>query len=121
MRGVTAASGDEVTCMVDVDNGIVRFYKNGIDQGIAYENESAIRGKTIVPAVCLGSNEGGKPVTISLIQPPSIEELATLDSMPAAAAPVSEWSSEDKRSTIYLSGSVNGLTAECIISCCCRW
>lgn len=96
--------GDEITCMVDVDNGIIRFYKNGVDQGIAYENESGIRGQNIVPAVCLGSNEGGKPVTLSLIQPPSVEELATSDPAVSSAIAVTEWNAEEKRSTIFLSG-----------------
>ena len=49
--GLPYTTGDVVDMTVDVDKGVLSFAKNGVDQGVAYND---IKGQPVIPAVCLG-------------------------------------------------------------------
>jgi hypothetical protein len=76
------AAGDTIGAEADLVEGIIRFWKNGNLLGTAFFNllqptevagaEAAGGAKkqplTLVPAVCLGSNAGGKPSSATLVE-----------------------------------------------------
>lgn len=59
-------TGDTVSVEADMDAGTLRFIKNGVDLGVAFHD---LRGSTVVPAVCLGSNAGGNLTRVRLVTP----------------------------------------------------
>lgn len=52
--GEPYGTGDRVGIFLDMDAGILRFTKNGRDQGVAYEGEGAFKDKEVHAAVCIG-------------------------------------------------------------------
>jgi len=50
--GSPFGTGDVITVVLDMDDGWVRFIKNGVDEGVAFS--TGIKGRTILPAVCVG-------------------------------------------------------------------
>ena len=73
--GSPMVTGDIIMCDADVSRGTVRFYRNGMDQGIAFD--VGIKGRKLLPVVCLGSNNGGKLTRVELQNPVPM----TFDSM----------------------------------------
>lgn len=65
--GSCMMTGDIVTCDADLEKGTIRFYRNGIDQGIAFD--AGIQGESLFPVVCLGSNQGGRLTKVQLVNP----------------------------------------------------
>jgi serine/threonine protein kinase len=65
-------TGDIVTAEVDLDEDCMRFYLNGHDQGIAFAG--GFRERTVVPAVVLGSSEGGNYTQLQ-VAPPAVTRL----------------------------------------------
>ena len=65
--GSPMVTGDVITCDADLTRGHVRFYRNGMDQGIAFD--AGIMGRRMLPVVCLGSNNGGKLTRVELLNP----------------------------------------------------
>lgn len=66
---------DIIGCEADLIEGIIRFWKNGSLLGTAFRDLNSLpenqpekgRPLTLVPAVCLGSNSGGKPSVARLV------------------------------------------------------
>jgi hypothetical protein len=48
----------------------LRYLRNGVDLGTAFTGVGPEVGGTLVPAVCLGSTAGGRPVRVTLVPPP---------------------------------------------------
>jgi len=65
--GSPMVTGDVITCDADLSRGVVRFYRNGMDQGVAFD--AGIMGRRMLPVVCLGSNNGGKLTRVELLNP----------------------------------------------------
>ncbi len=65
--GSPMVTGDVITCDADLSKGVVRFYRNGMDQGVAFD--AGIMGRRMLPVVCLGSNNGGKLTKVELLNP----------------------------------------------------
>lgn len=65
--GSAMVTGDIIQVETDMDNGTIRFYRNGVDQGVAFD--SGIKGEKLFPVVCLGSNKGGKLTRVQLVNP----------------------------------------------------
>ncbi len=61
------SSGDVIGCEADMSEGVIRFWKNGINLGAAFTDLSG-RGLTLVPAICIGSNNGSKNATVTLVE-----------------------------------------------------
>lgn len=68
--GPKFGSGDIITVDCDVTRGTLQFFLNGECLGLAPVTES-IRGRRIVPGVCIGSNHAGRYSAVSLC-PPSV-------------------------------------------------
>ena len=47
--------------------GTVRFWKNGVDLGVAFTGLDK-RNLNLVPAICIGSNSGGKPAEVTFVE-----------------------------------------------------
>jgi len=62
--------GDTVGCEADMTEGVIRFWKNGTRLGAAFTNLLG-RGLALVPAVCIGSNSGGKDSAVRIVEFPS--------------------------------------------------
>lgn len=60
-------TGDVITAEVDMDNETMRYYLNGKDQGS--NKVEGIKNLTLVPAVVLGSSEGGHYSKLSVCLP----------------------------------------------------
>jgi len=58
-----------VSCTLDMDECTLSFAVNGEDQGIAYRAADGIGSCPLVPAVCLGSTDGGKSARVSVLLP----------------------------------------------------
>jgi len=71
--GAAFKTGDVVSAEVDFDEDVIRFYVNGKDQGNAFEG-AALRDRMLVPAVVLGSSDGGHLTQLQLV-PPSVTRL----------------------------------------------
>nr|XP_006822492.1 PREDICTED: E3 ubiquitin-protein ligase RNF123-like [Saccoglossus kowalevskii] len=50
-------TGDVVSCMIDADNGIISFARNGKNLGVAYDNVKLGQGYAYFPAISLSFNE----------------------------------------------------------------
>lgn len=87
LYGKPFRSGDVIGVEVDLDEGTLRFAKNGEDQGIAFSGLRA--GVSYVPAVCAGGAPEGHNHSLSV-------ELSTIY-LPADAARKAEVSAGDKR------------------------
>jgi hypothetical protein len=59
--------GDTVTVEIDMDRDSLRFWNNGVCLGVAWFG--VFSGRFIVPAVALGSAEGGAPVRLRVACP----------------------------------------------------
>lgn len=46
--------GDVIGCEADLTDGVVRFWKNGANLGVAFTGLAG-RGYTLVPSICIGS------------------------------------------------------------------
>ncbi len=65
------AANDVIGAEADLNEGIIRFWKNGVLLGTAFNSIFATdRTLTLVPAVCLGSNTGGKASSATLVDFP---------------------------------------------------
>ena len=71
-------AGDRVCMVYNRVEGTVRFYKNNEDQGMAFSE--GLKGKRLMPAVVMGSSNGGKVTTVTLS--------SSLDVVPPEARPV---------------------------------
>ena len=60
-------SGDVVGCEADLSEGTIRFWKNGVHLGVAFTGLEN-RGLTLVPAICIGSNSGGKQAEVTFVE-----------------------------------------------------
>ena len=61
--------GDVIGAEADMGEGIIRFWKNGNLLGTAFQGLGlSDRRLTLVPAVCLGSNTGGKASSATLVE-----------------------------------------------------
>jgi hypothetical protein len=58
--------GDVIGCEADMAEGTIRFWKNGVHLGVAFAGLEN-RGLTLVPAICIGSNSGGKTAEVTLV------------------------------------------------------
>jgi hypothetical protein len=71
--GTRMSEGDVVSMRIgiNVEDGTaaIEFAVNGVSQGVAFTEEDGLAGRTLVPAVCLGSDEGGRRVAISVYEP----------------------------------------------------
>lgn len=56
-----------VGCEADLTRGVVSFWRNGEHLGMAFSGLSG-RGLTLVPAICIGSNSGGKMATVTVVE-----------------------------------------------------
>lgn len=66
--GAQFKTGDTITAEVDFDEDSMRFYVNGRDQGIAFEGQG-FRDRQLIPAVVLGSSDGGHLTQLQLVPP----------------------------------------------------
>ena len=60
-------SGDVIGCEADLTEGTIRFWKNGVHLGVAFTGLEN-RGLTLVPAICIGSNSGGKTAEVTFVE-----------------------------------------------------
>lgn len=60
-------AGDIIGCEADLIEGIVRFWKNGVSLGHAFTGLSD-RNLNLVPAICIGSNGGGKLSLVTIVE-----------------------------------------------------
>ncbi|KAJ3085450.1 hypothetical protein HK102_014157 [Quaeritorhiza haematococci] len=51
-------SGDVITALIDLDEGAISYYRNGVDLGVAFE--SVTTNETWYPAISLASGQGGR-------------------------------------------------------------
>lgn len=51
--GEAFGKSDVITCLIDLDNGIVKFHKNGVDLGTAFTMNKQLLGNAFFPAVVL--------------------------------------------------------------------
>ena len=65
-------TGDVVTAEVDFDAQTIRFFVNGHDLGVAFVG--GLAGRTLVPAVVLGSGDGGHLTQLTVV-PPAVTRL----------------------------------------------
>lgn len=59
--GETYKTGDIISILLDLDKGIIEFWKNGVTQGVAYSTVATLG--TIYPATTSGSSSAGGVVT----------------------------------------------------------
>jgi hypothetical protein len=59
--GSSYTTGDIISVLLDLDNGTIEFWKNGVSQGIAFTNVKSLGD--VYPAVTSGSNSVGGTVT----------------------------------------------------------
>ncbi len=52
--------------VLDMDAGVLRFAKDGVDQGIACC--TGIRGRVLCPGVVMGTNKGGKRTRVTVVR-----------------------------------------------------
>ena len=62
--------GDVIGCEADMNEGIIRFWRNGQHLGAAFSGLAG-KGYTLVPAVCIGSNQGAKVSSVALVEWPA--------------------------------------------------
>ena len=60
-------AGDIIGCEADMREGVIRFWRNGTLLGAAFTG-LADKGYTLVPAVCIGTNSGGKVSVVTLLE-----------------------------------------------------
>jgi Kip1 ubiquitination-promoting complex protein 1 len=60
-------TGDVIGCEADMNEGVVRFWRNGVNLGVAFTGLAG-RGYCLVPAICIGSNSGGKTSGVTLVE-----------------------------------------------------
>lgn len=51
--GEPFGKNDVITCLIDCDNGEIKFFKNGVDLGVAFKADTKIFADGIFPAVVL--------------------------------------------------------------------
>lgn len=61
------SSGDTIGCEADMTEGVIRFWKNGQHLGAAFTGLNN-RGLTLVPAICIGSNNGSKMASVKIME-----------------------------------------------------
>jgi len=67
--GKAYTNGDTVTLTLELegDKRTLSFALNGEDQGVAYQAVDGLGDCALVPAVCLGSSDGGKLAKVSIL------------------------------------------------------
>jgi hypothetical protein len=103
--GKQFANGDVITITLDMDAPSLSFAINGEDQGLAYDASAGFGACALVPAVCIGSTEGGRLARVSILGPPTFARrfdraFASSKIKLAANAAVAETS--DKWGTAFL-------------------
>lgn len=51
--GEPFGKSDVITCLIDADNGEIKFFKNGVDLGVAFRTDKKFFSDGIFPAVVL--------------------------------------------------------------------
>lgn len=59
--GTTYTTGDVISVLLDLDNGTIEFWKNGVSQGVAFTNVKSLGD--VYPAVTSGSSSAGGTFT----------------------------------------------------------
>jgi len=68
--GTSFASGDVITCSVDMGAGRMRFALNKVDLGVAFSSDDAsFADRHLIPAVCLGSSTGSAVCRVRVVPP----------------------------------------------------
>jgi hypothetical protein len=68
------STGDRISMVLNRVDGTVRFYRDDVDQGVAFRESFA--GRRLVPALVMGSSSGGKVTKVTI--------LSTTASVPAS-------------------------------------
>ncbi|CAG8624126.1 4058_t:CDS:10, partial [Acaulospora morrowiae] len=67
--GETWLIGDIITCAIDVNEGIITFYRNGESMGVAFSDKKICTGGPWFPALSLSSNQGCRVHFGSILDP----------------------------------------------------
>ncbi len=73
-----ALPGDRVTLVLNRVEGSLRFFRGEVDQGVAFKD--GLVGRRLVPALVMGSTNGGKTTTVTIC--------SSMDAVPAAVRSV---------------------------------
>jgi hypothetical protein len=58
------ATGDHITMVLNRVEGTLRFFRDNVDQGIAFRE--GLRNRRLVPALVVGSSSGGKTTKVTI-------------------------------------------------------
>lgn len=64
--GPRFGSGDVVTADLNMEDGTLAYYLNSRKVGVAFRE---LKGRTLLPGVCLGSNSGGRLSRVEIVPP----------------------------------------------------
>lgn len=51
--GEPFGKNDVISCLIDVDGGDIKFFKNGVDLGLAFKADKKVLSEGVFPAVVL--------------------------------------------------------------------
>jgi hypothetical protein len=71
--GASYTTGDIISVLLDLDNGTIEFWKNGVSQGVAFTNVKSLGD--VFPAVTSGSASSGATLTANFGASPFVYEI----------------------------------------------
>ncbi len=61
---ILCAPGDRISMVLNRIDGTVKFYRDDVDQGCAFQEN--LLGRRLVPAIVMGSSSGGKVTKVTI-------------------------------------------------------